>query len=451
MTHRYASGRLLGLVGERGVALLPPEVGSDAAEQLRTRMDKGADVAELLDAVAAAMGTTLTGIPNFAFVVREGTAVRVAVRGGVRVTTESRGSTATTSGHGVAMLAESVVEDIIGTRVEEDGADDDAATLPASSGVVWCSRIESRWGSEAVAPVDADATLAPAAEEAPLAPHGIAVLRGEGGEAKSTIEFGNLWGAEDGEDDTSAADDEAPPTMGAPSAPDQLPEPEAPQPSFPAPEPPASVARPTPEVRQAPAAPVTPVEGGLIVGIPDFDASPEEVAPPVVSSQEPPKERPESPKAKPRESEPLGEGDHDGETISAAAMKEMRVETSESIPTDTPRPELRPRVVLSTGLEFEIGPGLVIGRRPTATRVTGDPPQLVAVPSPQQDISRNHLEIRAEGSAVVAIDLDSTNGTILNRAGKDPLRLHPRESTVLTPSDVLDLGDGVTITYLEEP
>jgi len=53
--------------------------------------------------------------------------------------------------------------------------------------------------------------------------------------------------------------------------------------------------------------------------------------------------------------------------------------------------------------------------------------------------------VRVEGDSILAIDLQTTNGTTLRRQGAVPTRLHPGEATILVPSDVLDLGDGVTV------
>jgi len=115
-------------------------------------------------------------------------------------------------------------------------------------------------------------------------------------------------------------------------------------------------------------------------------------------------------------------------------------------PLAPPRPPAPGRVRVSTGQVLPLDRTVVIGRRPRSTRVSGtDLPHLVAVDSPQQDISRSHVELRVEGESIVATDLRTTNGTTLLRSGADPVRLHPGEGTVVVPGDVLDLGDGITV------
>jgi pSer/pThr/pTyr-binding forkhead associated (FHA) protein len=75
----------------------------------------------------------------------------------------------------------------------------------------------------------------------------------------------------------------------------------------------------------------------------------------------------------------------------------------------------------------------------------------VSVPSPQQDISRSHVEVRLEGWHVLAVDLNTTNGTTLLRAGQPPLRMHPGEPVLVVSGDVVDLGDDVTLTFVDVP
>lgn len=114
-----------------------------------------------------------------------------------------------------------------------------------------------------------------------------------------------------------------------------------------------------------------------------------------------------------------------------------------------PRPALG-TLEISTGGTVLLERTVILGRRPRASRVSGDDvPMLVTVPSPQQDISRSHLEIRPEGWHVVAVDLGATNGTRLLRRQQGPVRLRPGDPMLLRPDDVLDLGDGVTLRWKE--
>jgi hypothetical protein len=48
---------------------------------------------------------------------------------------------------------------------------------------------------------------------------------------------------------------------------------------------------------------------------------------------------------------------------------------------------------------------------------------------------------------VLAVDLDSMNGTRLLRPGVDPVRLHPGQPSLLVAGDRLDLGDGVVLSF----
>ena len=152
------------------------------------------------------------------------------------------------------------------------------------------------------------------------------------------------------------------------------------------------------------------------------------------------------------------EGDHDGATISVAEARAMR----RDLP---PVPQLEPeaptallptvgggRIRVSTGQVVALDRTVVIGRRPRAPRASGASlPHLIAVESPQQDISRSHLEVRPEGDTVVVIDLHTTNGSTLLRPGADPVRLHPGEQTLVLTGDVIDLGDGVTVAFEDLP
>ena len=124
-----------------------------------------------------------------------------------------------------------------------------------------------------------------------------------------------------------------------------------------------------------------------------------------------------------------------------------------SVLTGTPRTVSRPPlgvIELSTGEQVVLDRSAILGRRPRASRVSArDVPQLITVPSPQQDISRSHLELRLEGWHVVAFDLGTTNGTTLYRANTEPVRLRSREGVMLRDGDTIDLGDGVLLRMRE--
>ncbi|MCC2313368.1 FHA domain-containing protein [Cellulomonas xiejunii] len=146
--------------------------------------------------------------------------------------------------------------------------------------------------------------------------------------------------------------------------------------------------------------------------------------------------------------------DHDGMTILSSDLARLRDRlpawSQDAVPGPFPTPEAEPlpaRMVLSTGLVVVLDRAVLLGRAPQVSRVTNrELPRLVTVPSPNQDISRTHAEVRVEGEHVVVTDLDSTNGVHVSRPGEGVRRLHPGEPSVVGTDEVVDLGDGVTFT-----
>jgi len=109
-----------------------------------------------------------------------------------------------------------------------------------------------------------------------------------------------------------------------------------------------------------------------------------------------------------------------------------------------PRPVLA-RIRLTSGEVVDVDRPVVLGRAPYATRASAaDLPRLVTVPSPNQDISRAHAQIRAADWQLVVSDLDSTNGTTVRPPGRAPQRLHPGQEIVVEPGWAVELGDGVS-------
>lgn len=150
--------------------------------------------------------------------------------------------------------------------------------------------------------------------------------------------------------------------------------------------------------------------------------------------------------------EPQDLGDHDGYTIRAADLPQPAHEepvdmTLAPHDDDHAGSEQAATVLLSlsTGQQLELDRPVLIGRAPESSRFGfGETPRLVTVPSPQQDISRTHVEVKLEGDNVLVTDLRSTNGTVVVLPGSPPRRLHPGESVPVPVGTVVDLGDGIT-------
>ena len=90
-----------------------------------------------------------------------------------------------------------------------------------------------------------------------------------------------------------------------------------------------------------------------------------------------------------------------------------------------------------------------VGRRPSSPRIIyGQMPRLVRVPSPKQEVSSTHIELRPLGASVVLTDMRSTNGSIVFPPGGEPRKLRQGESVVATPGTLVDIGDGNVIEIL---
>lgn len=150
--------------------------------------------------------------------------------------------------------------------------------------------------------------------------------------------------------------------------------------------------------------------------------------------------------------EPEPEPDHDGRTVVGSAPEQTLsppgIAGQPPAPAVTSRPVAR--LAFSTGEVVDVDRAVVVGRAPEAHRfASSDQPRLITVPSPQQEISSTHLEIRpgsgADHGAAVVTDMGSTNGTVLVQPGLPPEDLRAGIAVALVPGAILDLGDGVTI------
>ena len=420
---------------------LPANVSIPTVEAVWRRLGERG-IGAVIEALTGAFGTSLAAIPDFVLAIAETDGLRVAVRGPVELVVETPEGPVAVSGAGVSTWAERHVPGARRASALFATAADETSSLPVVEGIVAADAVTlelvaARPGAR-TAGVPAPATPPvvepepePASEPAP-AP-----------EPEASIE----------------------------PQPDLEP---APGPSSePEPEPvPAPVREPEPETEPAPESEAGDLESSseTVVPIDDTAAAEEHlmmwgetiVRPPSAASGPAPSSASESaPSVEPVDDAtvvsqpPAFAGDHDGETIAVADIRSARrgdpavFESTEIVPA---RRIARGRIRISDGQVVELDTTVIVGRRPRSPRSSGDAlPTLIAVDSPEQDISRNHVEIRAEGEHVLVVDLDTTNGSVLLRGGSDPVRLHPSEPTMVVSGDVLDIGDGVTIAFEDLP
>lgn len=140
-------------------------------------------------------------------------------------------------------------------------------------------------------------------------------------------------------------------------------------------------------------------------------------------------------------------GDHDGLTRMGAELDELIHAARRRQPV--PDREPAARLELSTGQSFSLDQPVIVGRRPEAHRFSGtEVPQLVEVPSPEQDISRSHVEIKQSTAGVSATDLNSTNGSLVRTGDGITRTLDQGRSLLIDIGDRIEIGDGITITLV---
>ena len=418
----YTPGDGIVVVSPHGLVVLGAAAPATLPARLWDALSTGRGLAGVLEALTGAYGTSLLDIPPFAIIVRDGDSVRIAVRGDLVVAVDAAEGADSVSGAGVTTWSERSFRDVRTVSLGDAGS---SPVVPLRDGVVLASSVSLTWDQEGTDAEDPGAEPAeapnPAIVEVPVA-EPVEASKHDPSTGSGTV-----------------ARAEPAPTWSPTGA--------VPPPVSPAP---ASV---------APAVPSGLIDSRDVLSIAETLA-PEATQRDAVPGDDENFEQLWGETVVVRPLEPLHEqvedelaGDHDGATISLAQARAIREARGDSVPTPlaSPRPPAPGRIRLSTGQVLQLDRTVVVGRRPRSTRVTGtDLPHLVVVASPQQDISRSHVELRVEGDSIIATDLHTTNGTTLIRQGADPVRLHPGESTVVVTGDVLDLGDGISIE-IEDP
>ncbi|WEK61962.1 MAG: FHA domain-containing protein [Candidatus Microbacterium colombiense] len=444
---------------------LPPDVPGEVVGQLWDRLPAQKTLATVVDVLTTQAGGSFTALPPFVAAVAEGSDVRIALRGGVvaRVTTES-GESQEVSGADVTTWSERFVGGArrIEITVEETTS---GAALPAQSGIVCAAAVSAELEPGDAAPltqslgpvprVDTAAVGVSAAVLSSVVPalvdFGAPTAAGASGHAFSGVAPVPISAVPVLDEVPVPVPDAVPVADAVADAPSEVVTDaiaEVPAEAEPEEEPEAE-----PEIEPEPE-PLPVIDSTLSAAeltlAPPVDDDFDQLWGATVHSV------PAAPTAPPAPPAAFA-GDHDGATISAAELRAMRqqppiandVPTAVLPVTDAP---LAGRIRVSTGQVVALDRTVIIGRRPRSTRASGaNLPHLVAVESPQQDISRSHLEVRPEGDTVVVIDLHTTNGSTLLRPGADPMRLHPGEQTLVLSGDVVDLGDGVTVAFEDLP
>ncbi|MDR7110812.1 hypothetical protein J2X03_000668 [Microbacterium trichothecenolyticum] len=466
----YAPGPTPVAVTPRGFAVLEPGASAALLTRIRSVLADGRGLGGVLEALTGAYGASLTAIPAFAVALADDDGVRVAVRGDFAFDIDGAASERV-SGAGVTTWTERVIPGAVRVALTTPGSDA-PAEFEIADGIVLASRIE--WDAAPVGSVSP-----PGGAPAGAAPAGPAPVGAAPGARRHPVPAGPnpsfLAETRVGDGDTPETDASArrvgqparvsasPMTPGEPGEPGESGEPGEPGALIDSSAVPSATDGETllpldsalapPVGASAIATPAAEADVAATTGFDDLWGAT------VIRSADGDRTAAGEDEDRASAEAPAPAGDHDGATISLAQARALREAAggaggaasgfpidSTPAPLAPPRPPAPGRIRVSTGQVLSLDRTVVIGRRPRSTRVSGtDLPHLVAVDSPQQDISRSHVELRVEGESIVATDLRTTNGTTLLRQGADPVRLHPGESTVVIPGDVLDLGDGITV------
>ncbi|WP_157075800.1 FHA domain-containing protein, partial [Janibacter anophelis] len=122
----------------------------------------------------------------------------------------------------------------------------------------------------------------------------------------------------------------------------------------------------------------------------------------------------------------------------------------QDLPTQQPEQTLRPalgHLRMSTGDLVTLDRGVLIGRAPRSSETGPRSPHLVRISSPDNEISRNHVEIVLDGWHVLVRDLGSTNGTTVALPGSSPVRVRPGDQQTIEPGTTITLADQVSMVF----
>lgn len=445
----YSAGGWTAVVRPGFVALLGPGAAESTVRALWQDAGEG-----VFAALALLARDGFGGLPPFAVVSVDGQRVHAALRGDVEVVVEVGGRHDVWRSGEVSTWTERVLEGVADVVVQVEGASDDASSLPLADGIVHAARVHVGLTARADARPAAPAVVAAPTEpvpDGPVADEPVAdePVAAETVEAERSEVPDEPVTAEPVTAEPEAAEPMTVEPVTVEAEPSEVPDEPVPTAET-GDEPPTEVIHgivwdePT-QVELAPLTRDTDARtdpSGVVAAAESFLTAPAPVPAPT------------DPAGAPVHVAGASLDDHDGLTILSTDLAEIRDQLPSWASDEVPGPFRVPavasaaaRLVLSTGLVVPLDRAVLLGRAPQVARVTNrELPRLITVPSPQQDISRTHAEVRVEGDHVVVTDLDSTNGIHVARAGEGARRLHPGEPSVVGVDEVVDLGDGVTFS-----
>ena len=111
---------------------------------------------------------------------------------------------------------------------------------------------------------------------------------------------------------------------------------------------------------------------------------------------------------------------------------------------DEPAPRGRPVLISSTGEQADLDGPVLVGRAPSTENDDADI-ALMKVHSPAHDISRSHAMIAPSRWGFDVIDMDSTNGTVVEHPDGEEIYVDPGKTVGISAEDTIQIGDGVTL------
>ena len=176
--------------------------------------------------------------------------------------------------------------------------------------------------------------------------------------------------------------------------------------------------------------------GTHLTPLPSADESDLDVPMPARSMDSSPSPEPE---------ETGGSSDEQGSTVPTDEdVAELFGNTNEESWDDEPAPRGRPVLISSTGERADLDGPVLVGRAPSTENDDADI-ALMKVHSPAHDISRSHAMIAPSRWGFDVIDMDSTNGTVVEHPDGEEIYVDPGRTVGISAADTIQIGDGVIL------